>query len=238
MRRPAVPLLACLALLLLSAALLAAEPVPSDRPPEKATGEKASPRRRLGGGFKGQAIASNAGKASPAPPPSAGTRPLVIDDKLVKESVPPGAGTAKPPPAAKPVSKPVEAAPRSEEPSPPATAHEETPSSDTTPPGLVDVDGHGEAYWRNRARSAQEGVERARRRLEEAEAEVKRLETDFYSWDDGQYRDNVIKPEWDRSKEALAHAREDLERARHELESLKDDARKAGAFPGWLREKP
>ena len=67
-------------------------------------------------------------------------------------------------------------------------------------------------------------------------SEAKKLENDFYAWDDGQYRDNVIKPAWDKKREELETARRDLEEAEKDLAELPEKARKAGALPGWIRE--
>ena len=68
------------------------------------------------------------------------------------------------------------------------------------------------------------------------EADTKRLEADYYAWDDGAYRDKVIKPSWDKAREELATARLALPAAEKDLVDLPDRARKAGALPGWLRE--
>jgi hypothetical protein len=62
------------------------------------------------------------------------------------------------------------------------------------------------------------------------------MEADFYSWDDGAYRDGVIKPAWDKAREDLATARRELPLAERTLDDLPDRARRAGALPGWLRE--
>ena len=84
--------------------------------------------------------------------------------------------------------------------------------------------------------SARARVEELRERVRRFELESKKLENDFYSWDDGQYRDSVIKPAWDQKREELETARRDLEQAEKELSELPETARKAGALPGWLRE--
>ena len=93
-----------------------------------------------------------------------------------------------------------------------------------------------EAYWRERVHSARARVEELREHVRQFEQESKKLENDFYSWDDGQYRDGVIKPAWDKKREELETARRDLEQAEKELSELPEKARKAGALPGWLRE--
>ena len=93
-----------------------------------------------------------------------------------------------------------------------------------------------EAEWRQRARDARARVEGGKQRVDQLEAETKKLENDFYSWDDGNYRDGVIKPAWDKKKEELEAARKELAAAEADLAELPDKARRAGALPGWLRE--
>ncbi len=93
-----------------------------------------------------------------------------------------------------------------------------------------------EAYWRERMHTAKTRVEELQERVRRFEQESKKLENDFYSWDDGQYRDGVIKPAWDRKREELETARKDLQQAEKDLADLPEKARKAGALPGWLRE--
>lgn len=94
----------------------------------------------------------------------------------------------------------------------------------------------GEAYWRGEARRLRERVGALRATIARLDDEVKKLESDFYSWDDGAYRDRVIKPAWDKAREELATARRELPVAEKDLAELPDRARRAGALPGWLRE--
>ncbi len=96
--------------------------------------------------------------------------------------------------------------------------------------------GEGEAYWRGEARRLRDRAAGLKETIARLEAESKKLENDFYSWDDGAYRDRVIKPAWDKAREELATARKELPVAEKELVDLPDRARKAGALPGWLRE--
>ena len=97
-------------------------------------------------------------------------------------------------------------------------------------------EGGGEAEWRDIARRDRKRVEDARTRVAELTSTSKKLENDFYAWDDGQYRDRVIKPAWDRAKADLEQARIELENAEKGLADLPERARKAGALPGWIRE--
>jgi hypothetical protein len=96
--------------------------------------------------------------------------------------------------------------------------------------------GEGEEYWRGEARRVRERVALLKEEIARLEDEVKKRESEFYSWDDGAYRDRVIKPAWDKAREQLATARQELPLAEKDLADLPDRARRAGAPPGWLRE--
>ena len=52
------------------------------------------------------------------------------------------------------------------------------------------------------AAEARKRVADDKARVAELEAATKKLENDFYAWDDGQYRDRVIKPAWDQPRGA------------------------------------
>jgi len=93
-----------------------------------------------------------------------------------------------------------------------------------------------EAEWREKARSARRRVEDLKAKVYQLEGDAATLEKDFYRWDDGQYRDGVIKPAWDKKKAELEATRKDLAAAEKDLADLPEQARKAGALPGWLRE--
>ena len=68
------------------------------------------------------------------------------------------------------------------------------------------------------------------------EPETKQLENDFYRWDDGQYRDRVIKPAWDKPRARSSDGSAQLVQAEKDLADLPEKARVAGAMPGWMRE--
>ena len=133
------------------------------------------------------------------------------------------------------------AAAQGERSSPPPAADSAEPAHPASPPPvempkILDLQGHDEGYWKAKAAATRDAVVHAQETLAAAEAEEKREENDFYAWDDGQYRDSVIKPAWDRSKEETARAQEALVTAQKSADELEDDARKAGAYPGWIRE--
>ncbi len=110
------------------------------------------------------------------------------------------------------------------------------PAAAATPPPSVASAAAEEQKWRDAARAAGKRVEDAKQHVEELDAAAHKLENDFYAWDDGQYRDRVIKPAWDKTKLDLEAARKELADAEKNLADLPERARKAGALPGWLRE--
>ncbi|HSS45087.1 MAG TPA: hypothetical protein VLO07_07070 [Thermoanaerobaculia bacterium] len=207
-----------LVLLLLAASVLPAEPLPSPTP---------TPRPRLSGGFgraratpvvvnaptTGQTLHDVVQAAEEAKQPREQKAGVAITNKTLVTDPNKGRLTT--------------AAPRAPQPTP-------RPSQLALP--TPNATGPGEAEWRARAHAARKRVEDAKERIRQLEAETKKLETDFYAWDDGQYRDGVIKPAWDKKREELETARRDLEDAERELADLPENARKAGALPGWIRE--
>ena len=120
-------------------------------------------------------------------------------------------------------------------PTPVATRAAEVPVTAAATP-VVSPGAPNETEWRQRAHDARARVEGGKQRVDQLEAETRKLENDFYSWDDGNYRDGVIKPAWDKKKEELEAARKELAAAEADLAELPDRARRAGALPGWLRE--
>ncbi len=81
------------------------------------------------------------------------------------------------------------------------------------------------AYWQERARSLHAAVRDARSRVSAAEARYTRLR-------------KKIRARGDKKVEAvseLEEARRELADAEARLEALPDEARRAGALPGWIR---
>jgi hypothetical protein len=112
-------------------------------------------------------------------------------------------------------------------------------ASPTPTPGASDVarddKGRSEADWRALVSHQKALVTDGEARVRDLETRTKQLENDFYAMSDGNRRDAVIKPAWDRSREDLTKARQELEDARRVLDDLSEDARKSNAPPGWLR---
>lgn len=117
-----------------------------------------------------------------------------------------------------------------------------TPSSTSKVEPLPSVEvrddkGRTEADWRNIIKKTQERVDKTEAEAKRLEDEVQKLENDFYAWSDGNYRDGVIKPTLDKAREDLKKARLDIDSARGAQADLEEDARKSNTPPGWLRQK-
>ncbi|MDR0842796.1 MAG: hypothetical protein LBP68_05175 [Acidobacteriota bacterium] len=105
-------------------------------------------------------------------------------------------------------------------------------SEQADPDEPTDFDGRTESYWR-------QTVSDARTKLQELEDREKELTSErneqqrLFSRTNGVSRNNVQKDiqkniyEKDQNKE-------ELERARQELESLQNEGRSSGALPGWI----
>ena len=114
-----------------------------------------------------------------------------------------------------------------EGPAGPALATE--PARDAGPGGAVDSNGHGEAWWRKRATPL---LSRAAR----AESDLARAASARDSW---QRSPGAGTPAWQlrlsRLNESVAKAQAHLDEVRRQQDNLAEEARKAGAYPGWIR---
>jgi hypothetical protein len=128
------------------------------------------------------------------------------------------------------------AVPRKEKPATPAPPPVSRTAPSAEPAAAEPSSQASEAQWRDTAHAARKRVADAKARAGELEAASKKLESDFYAWDDGQYRDRVIKPAWDKTRDQLEDARRELSAAEKDLADLPEKARRAGAMPGWIRE--
>jgi hypothetical protein len=202
-----IALLACL----LARGALLAQPTPTP-----------TPRAKLSGGFGrtpiagpangGQTMADVVRAAGEARARKAQKKPLAITNRnLVTDPTKGRLSTAAAAPGVPTGAPRGTPAPRI---TPPAAAG--TPTERTPEAGVATE----ESRWRERARAARQRVEDARSRIAQLESETRKLEADFYSWDDGQYRDGVIKPAWDRKREELETARRELSDAEKDLADL------------------
>lgn len=98
-----------------------------------------------------------------------------------------------------------------------------------------DDNGRSEEDWKRLVNHSKAVLEESEERVRDLETKAKQLENDFYAMSDGNRRDAVVKPAWDKARDDLAKARQELEDARKAVEDLSEDARKSNAPPGWLR---
>jgi hypothetical protein len=93
-----------------------------------------------------------------------------------------------------------------------------------------------EEYWRSQALKIRLDWKNAVEEVDELQGEVADLRRRFYQEDDPHYRDNEIKPAWDRALDRLQDAKSVAEAQERKLSRFLEEGHRAGALPGWLRE--
>jgi hypothetical protein len=99
----------------------------------------------------------------------------------------------------------------------------------------ADKEGRNKEDWRKIMENARNQEALSQQLVQDLQTRVNQLSNDFYSRDDPAVRDGVIKPAWDKALADLAAAKLRAEEARKRIGDLEEEARKSGAFPGWLR---
>ena len=110
-----------------------------------------------------------------------------------------------------------------------APAESETPAA---PPEAAA--GADEQRWRNRMAEAQQAVERAEGRAAELQTRADRLWADFTARDDPAQR-AAIEQERLAALDELEQTRTEADELVRAVADLRDEARRAGVPPGWLR---
>lgn len=120
----------------------------------------------------------------------------------------------------------------SPEPSPGAKAADDEPASpgETAP---VDLQGRDEEYWRERAGVVRTQAEQAELDLAWAEAELHAAERAYLGGSEGERNSFVLRVT--EARDRAERARQEHRRAKGRWDALQEEARKAGAYPGWLR---
>jgi hypothetical protein len=95
---------------------------------------------------------------------------------------------------------------------------------------------NNEEYWRNRREDVDQKLESAKAKVDQIQSEINTLTAAFYAESDGVGQRPVIEQERIERLKALDDAKADLQAAQEESEGLEDEARKAGALPGWVRD--
>jgi hypothetical protein len=94
--------------------------------------------------------------------------------------------------------------------------------------------GKGESYWHGRITDAREELRRNESFAEALESRINGLTADFAARDDPSQRAKIGD---DRQKALAEQARvkEEIEAAKTRIAAIEEEARQAGAPPGWLR---
>jgi chromosome segregation ATPase len=96
-----------------------------------------------------------------------------------------------------------------------------------------------EAYWRSRAEERRAAVTQAEGRIAAIEKQLEGLRLDMSPTTNvsDPYRLQTLQAQIRTAQTDLATARKQLEEARQALSDFEEEARRAGALPGWLRER-
>jgi hypothetical protein len=95
-------------------------------------------------------------------------------------------------------------------------------------------DSKGEQYWRGRITEARENLRRNEAFAEALQSRVNGLTADFSSRDDPFQRAKVGE-ERQKALAELARVKDEIETGRKLIATIEEEARQAGALPGWLR---
>jgi hypothetical protein len=90
-------------------------------------------------------------------------------------------------------------------------------------------------YWTRRYQQQLELVASIEEQITILDREIPGLWRDFYAWDDPAYRDGVIKVQLDASLARSERLKTQLEVEKQQVKNIQNEARKAGASPGWFR---
>ena len=93
-----------------------------------------------------------------------------------------------------------------------------------------------EEYWRKRYREVSSRLKDAEQAAAEIQKEVDDLTRAFYALSDVEQRGFIEYQRTQRLND-LQQAKRELEDAQTDMDNLEEEARKAGALPGWLREE-
>jgi hypothetical protein len=113
----------------------------------------------------------------------------------------------------------------------PGSTPTEAPAQEPAAP--ADRLGRGEEYWRERAGALRSDLQQAERVLAEAEADLEAAERANLGGSGAERTTFVVRVLEARDRAELARLEHRQARAR--WDALEEEARKAGAFPGWLR---
>jgi hypothetical protein len=108
-------------------------------------------------------------------------------------------------------------------------AKAEKPSSDEP----TDFTGRSESYWRKTMAEARQKIIDLTNEGNVITLTIAELQNKFYSMDDGFNRE-TIQRDLQKNYYKQDMNKENLEKAKSELQDLENEARKSGALPGWI----
>jgi hypothetical protein len=91
-----------------------------------------------------------------------------------------------------------------------------------------------EAYWREQMRVEREALQRAESFAEALQSRINALSTDFVNRDDPAQR-TAIAADRQKALDELDRVHKEIAAHQKALETIRQEARRAGAPPGWLR---
>jgi hypothetical protein len=91
-----------------------------------------------------------------------------------------------------------------------------------------------EAYWRGRITEAQQQLQRNQMFLEALQSRVNALSADFVARDDPAQR-AVIAEDRQKALAEMERVKGDIQKLTKEIADIREEARRAGVPPGWLR---
>ena len=91
-----------------------------------------------------------------------------------------------------------------------------------------------EAEWRERIKNAREALERAKSYADALQTKINSLNTDFVNRDDPVQR-AAIAAERDKSLAEMDRLKKEIAEHTKKIATIQQDARQAGAPPGWVR---
>jgi hypothetical protein len=97
----------------------------------------------------------------------------------------------------------------------------------------TDFQGRPESYWRKTMADARQKVKDLTNEANVMVLAIADLQNKFYSMDDGFNRE-TLQRDLQKSYYQQDMNKENLEKAKAQLEELENDARKSGALPGWV----
>jgi hypothetical protein len=97
----------------------------------------------------------------------------------------------------------------------------------------VDFMGRPESYWRETMAAAHKKLKDLENEANVLTLRMNDLQTQFYNVDDG-FRREAVQKEIQKTYYEQDLNKENLTKAKEELEDLEKEARKSGALPGWI----